>query len=168
MPAKDWTPEARRDIERRRGSAAGLLGKALSEPLEDRREPGTDEGDGNGRTGFFVNLTVKQVSIALGIAATLATGIVSVWTREPATASAAAPVHSGAPAEPKVETLAAQLKAHVDDLDGMRGDVRETREELRELRGDVRELRSGQRTIERLLARLNAAMPAASNGGGSK
>ena len=53
---------------------------------QERDRAGADEANGNGRTGFLMKLTVKQVSIILGIFTTLAAASVAVLTRDPAKA----------------------------------------------------------------------------------
>jgi hypothetical protein len=155
---KAWDESSVRDLERRGGSTLGL---GLSGHHE--ADQAAEAEAGNGRPGVLVQLTVKQVTVVLGIAVTLASGAVVVWTREPkpeaAHASAATPVPQS-----RIEDLSRQIQERADDIDGMRAEVRDTREQVREMRGDVREMQASIRAIERLLAKGDRQ----SAGGGSR
>lgn len=162
MARSAWDDESVKDLQLRGGSTLGL---GLSGHAEaDQAAKAVADGDeGNGRTGLLVRVTVKQVSIVLGIAATLATGYVAVRTREPKPEPARASASAPAP-QSRVEELARQIQERADDMDGMRAEVRDTREQVRELRGDVREMQTSLRAIERLLAKGDRQVA----GGGSR
>jgi hypothetical protein len=133
-----------------------------------RDQAAAEDGNGNGRTGLFVKLTVKQVSIVLGIAAALATSVGAWWTREPkpeahATAAAVAN-HPGA--DPRLQDLVDELRAMGRELADVKDDGRYTRGQVLGLREDVRDLKQAVRSMEER-ARTRAERDVV-NGGGSK
>jgi hypothetical protein len=137
-----------------RGTTLGLSG-------HQERDQATAE-DANGRTGLFVKLTVKQVTIGLTLAATLAGGIATYLTREPKPATEQKALARTNAAEPKVEDIDQRLRSYAETQEAIRADVRDTRDQVRDLRGDIRELRSMVRAVA---PRRNAAN---GQGGGSK
>jgi hypothetical protein len=150
---------AEQDLARRRPRYASDVLRTDTEPI-----PGTTA---DARTGFMVKLTGKQVTTVLALAGLLAGGAVKYFTSVPDAAKAQHAVAVEAPAEPKAEALALHLKAHVDDVSGLRDDLRDTREQLSDLRKDIRELRRALREVERQGGlRRNAGT--LGEGGGSK
>lgn len=120
-------------------------------PHRERDRAAAEEANGNGRTGVLVKLTAKQVSSVIALAVLIAGGAVKYFTAVPAKAEGE--VQHSVPAEttsePKAEALALQLKAHVDDVSGLREELRDTRAEVRDLRTDMREVGRALRALER-------------------
>ncbi len=129
---------------------------------QERDRATAEDANGNGRTGLFVKLMVKQVSIVLGIAATLATGIGAWWTHEPKVEAHTA---VGTPADARLQDLVDELRAVTRQVAEVKDDGRYIREQVRELRDDVRDLQRTVRSIDRARARAERDV---ANGGGSK
>lgn len=169
-----WDEEARRDLERRGGSAVALSPKRTELGISGHYESDraataeAEEGSGNGRTGLQLKLTVRQVTTVLGIAVTLAAGAVGVWTREPAKSepARATAAESRTHDTGRLEEIARQLQAEREAIESLRAEGRETREQVRDMRGDVHDVQVSVRTLERLAREAKAATPP--GGGGSK
>jgi hypothetical protein len=168
MPEKDWTPEARRDIESRRGSTLGL---GLSGHHE-RDEAAAAEAvtNGNEHSGLKLQLSGRHVGILLTIAVTLATGVVALWTREPGKAAAAVQALAPADLVAKVERLdaaqrelAPQVAAAVQAIRGQETVAQDNGRRLGRVEGKVDDLGAALNRIEVLLARR--ARGTAGNGG---
>lgn len=82
MSRETWDEASVRDLAERRRRAGTQLGISHAD-TPPRPDPAEDPGVEPAGSGFLVRLNGKQVSIVLGIAVTLAGGVVAVWTREP-------------------------------------------------------------------------------------